>query len=264
MKIFNYKGEKPHPYFRNEIRFASLKHPNIIDMVYCENEKDTLYKGELKKVSYILMEYAPHGDFFDFVVKHKHCLDDKLVRTYFRQLIDGLEYLHRNGVSHLDIKLENLLIGKDYMLKIADFDLSHYESDFKIISKGTKFYRAPEVMQANCGNTKAADIYSAGIVLFTLKTRGLLPHSEGSLVAGINFCELLHNNDPKFWTKHIEVQKREKDFFESDFKELFTAMTKANPNERATLETIKKSKWYNGPVYSGEEFKAKVKKILGY
>ena len=264
MKIFNHRGEKPHPYYKNEIRFAALKHPNIVDIVYYENEKDTLFRGEMKKVSYILMEYAPYGDFFDFIMNHGPEMDEMMTRTYFKQMIEGLEYLHKNGIAHMDLKLENLLLGKDYVMKIADFDLSHFELDRKIISKGTKFYRAPEVRESKCTNTKAADIYAAGIILFTFKTRGILPHSEDNLVGGTNFSALLHNGDSKFWTKHMEVQKKESTFFDQDFKELFIAMTKAKPEDRITLDMIKKSKWYNGPCYSQEELKNKVSKLVGY
>jgi len=107
MKIFSHEGEKPHPYFKNEIRFASLKHPHVIDMVHYENERDSIEKGGMKKISYILMEYAPHGDFFDFISKNGQNLDEKLIRTFFRQLIEGIEYLHASGIAHLDLKPDN-------------------------------------------------------------------------------------------------------------------------------------------------------------
>ena len=74
----------------------------------------------------------------------------KLARTYFRQLIDGLEYLHSQGVRHLDLKLENLLIGDDYQLKIIDFDLSYMSGDTQILTRGSKFYRAPELRASQC------------------------------------------------------------------------------------------------------------------
>jgi len=90
------------------------------------------------------------------------------------------------------------------------------------------------------------------------------PHSEDNLVGGTNFSALLHNGDSKFWTKHMEVQKKESTFFDQDFKELFIAMTKAKPEDRITLDMIKKSKWYNGPCYSQEELKNKVSKLVGY
>jgi len=267
MKIFSHKGEQPHPYFRNEVRFASLKHPNVIDIVYYENEKDTLYKGELKKVSYILMEYAPFGDFFDFVTKHREDLDEKLVRTYFRQLINGIEYLHSCRVAHLDLKPENLLLGADFNMKIADFDLSHVCGDSKILSRGTRYYRGPEFFKNSSGDPEIrspfpSDIYSAGIILFILKSGGIYPHAENNTLEGIDLVDLMYNNNAEFWRKHCEIQEKSESFYDKSFRELFNAMVKYNPDERITIKEIKQSRWYNGPVYTPVEMQKKMKKLL--
>lgn len=267
MKIFSHKGEQPHPYFRNEVRFASLKHPNVIDIVYYENEKDTLYKGELKKVSYILMEYAPFGDFFDFVTKHRDSLDEKLVRSYFRQLINGIEYLHSCRVAHLDLKPENLLLGADFNMKIADFDLSHVCGDSKILSRGTRYYRGPEFFKSSSGDPEirspfSSDVYSAGIILFILKSGGIYPHAENNTLEGIDLVDLMYNDNAEFWRKHCEIQEKNESFYDKSFRELFNAMVKFNPDERITLKEIKQSKWYNGPVYTPVELQKKMKKLL--
>jgi len=267
MKIFSHKGEQPHPYFKNEVRFASLKHPNVIDIVYYENEKDTLYKGELKKVSYILMEYAPFGDFFDFVTKHRESLDEKLVRSYFRQLITGIEYLHSCRVAHLDLKPENLLLGADLNLKIADFDLSHVCGDSKILSRGTRYYRGPEFFKSSSSDPEIkhpfpSDIYSAGIILFILKSGGIYPHAENNTLEGIDLVDLMYNDNAEFWRKHCEIQEKSESFYDKSFRELFNAMVKFNPEERLTLKEIKQSKWYNGPVYTPVELQKKMKKLL--
>ena len=263
MKMFPYKNDQPQEYFKNEIRFSSVKHSNVIQTLYIGTEKKIMSNRGMTKISYTVMEYAPYGDLYGFLSKYGKETDEIFARTYFKQLIEGLEYLHSNGISHMDIKLDNLLIAKDSQLKITDFDLSHHEHDSKVISKGTKFYRAPELIQGCCSNTKAADIYAAGIILFTLKTRGLLPHSEDNLVEGLNFSELLHNKDPLFWTKHEEIQTKYNNLLGGDFKELFMSMTRPDMGERATLEMVKRSKWYNGPSYSKEEMKSKLEKLFG-
>jgi len=227
-------------------------------------KEKTISKGCSKKVSYTVMEFAPYGDFFDFIMNHGKEMDYKLMRTYFRQMIDGLEYLHNSGVSHMDLKLENLLVGHDFSLKIADFDLSYLANDNKILSRGTKFYRPPEVIQGRCQNTQAADIYSAGIVLFTLMTGGMLPHAEDNLVGGIDFAGLLYTHNDEFWSKHCEIQKKDASIFDQDFKDLFNAMIRLNANERVTIEQIKQSNWYNGPCYTNEELKTKVARLYGF
>ena len=186
------------------------------------------------------------------------------MRTYFRQLVEGVEYLHSTGVSHMDLKLENLLVGADFSLKIADFDLSHYANDTKILSRGTKFYRPPEVIQGRCQNTQAADVYSAGIILFTFMTRGMLPHAEDNRVGGVDFAGLLYTQNDEFWSKHCEIQKKDNSFFSQDFKDLFNAMIALNPEDRATLSQVKQSAWYNGPVYTSEELQTKVGRFFGF
>lgn len=262
MKVFPYSSNKPHPYFQNEARFSFVNHSNVIKTHHIEHERETMSKGCTKKVSYTVMEYAPNGDFFDFVMNYNKEIDERLVRTYFRQLIEGLEYLHQSGVSHMDLKLENLLVGADYNLKIADFDLSYFVGDAKILSRGTKFYRSPELIQGRCKNTHAADIYSAGVILFTLMTRGMLPHAEDNRVGGVDFAGLLYTNNQEFWNKHCEIQKKEASFFTEDFKNLFNAMVSLNPNDRVSIQQIKESRWYNGPCYTEEELQTKVATFL--
>lgn len=267
MKIFAYKGEEPHPYYKNESRFAVLKHPNVIETVYKEDSKDTLYKGELKKVSYTLMEFAPHGDFFDLITKHRESFDEKLVRTYFRQLVDGIEYLHSCNVAHLDLKPENLLVSADFNLKVADFDLSHVIGDKKIFSRGTRYYRGPEFFKAENNEPKlnrpfASDVYSAGIILFILKSGGVYAHSENNTLEGVDLVDLMHNKNNEFWTKHCEIQEKSNSFYDKNFRELFNGMTKFNPEERLTLNEVKASKWYQGSFYSTSDLQKKMKKIL--
>jgi len=206
--------------------------------------------------------------FFDFISKHGEKFDEKLIRSFFRQLIDGIEYLHETGIAHLDLKPENLLLGANFNMKIADFDLSHVKGDAKILSRGTKFYRGPELFQSSSTTINelktpfAADIYSAGIILFILKSGGIYPHSEGNPIEGVDFAKLMYSDNEKFWKKHMEIQEKNEAFFDMDFKELFNAMTKFNPEDRMTLREIKKTKWYNGPVYTPFDFERKMKEVL--
>lgn len=264
LKVFGFEDHQPHPYFKNEARFANLNHPNIIKIAYAEEETSVCSRGKDKAVSCILMEFAPHGDFFDFVKKNKAELSDKLIRTYFKQLIDGLEYLHNNNACHLDLKLENLLVGKDFSLKIADFDLSYMAGDRKILTRGTKFYRAPELRASKCRNGAAADIYAAGIILFVLKSGGVIPHAEDNLYQGIHLLDLLNTNPEEFFSKHCNIQGREASFFDTDFKNLFLSMVHPNAEKRATMSEIKNSRWYKGPVYTNKELSEKVRRMFNH
>lgn len=128
----------------------------------------------------------------------------------------------------MDLKLENLLLDHDLKLKIADFDLScqtnqtiRYER-----GRGTANYRAPEVKSKSCYSPKAADVYSAGIILFTFISGGF-PGVEDTAVEGFNLYDLMLKNDPNFWTAHSTIHKTE--MFSKDFKELFFKMVHSSP-----------------------------------
>ena len=213
LKVFDYEDGEPHQYFENEARFAVLDHPNIIKYVHIDAETLVPSCDGDKAVSCIMMEYAPYGDFFRFIRKFRDSLNDKLIRTYFRQLIDAIEYLHTHGVCHLDLKLENLLVGKDYQLKVADFDMSYMVGDTHVLTKGTKHYRAPELKASRCRNGSAADIYSAGIILFALKTGGLIPYPEDRLYDGVDLFRLLNDNSKDcFLQSTVKSRKRKTHF----------------------------------------------------
>lgn len=143
-----------------------------------------------------------------------------------------------------------MLIGKDFQLKISDFDMSS-APDYEIISLGTANYSAPELVAQKVTNRSAVDIYSAGIIFFLFKTF-IFPYAEDVLYQGINFEELLHENPEQFWRKHEEISEG-KIKFEKEFQELFIAMTQKNPMDRATIADIKNSKWYKEEKYSDQE-----------
>lgn len=231
-------------------------------MYHHQNKRDFIIHEQTVKASYVCMEYAPYGDFFDLIKNYNLTFDDKLARTYFRQLISALEYLHYYGVAHLDIKPENVLLGEDFQLKVTDFDLSYKEGDTIIQGKGTKYFRAPEIVKQSVKEPKKADIFSAAIFLFIMKTNGVLPQVEDVLYEGVILYDLLQKSPKKYWAKMTEVVKKGADFFDEDFKELFSWMMKANPDERPTLQEIKKSKWFNGPVYEIPKLKEEMKNQL--
>jgi serine/threonine protein kinase len=261
LKMFPYKNQQMSPAYVNESRIQSLSHPNIITVYGTQDNQRTSCGSKKSSVSCILMELAPLGDFADLVRKNKIFLDQTLARTFFRQLVEGVKYLHNSGIAHMDLKLENFLLGKDLNLKIIDFDLSYKDGEPRIRSKGTANYRAPEVRNMVCLNTIAADIYSMGIVLFALKTGGL-PYLEDTLVDGYNLEELMMNGSEEFWNIHKHIQGDKVDFDE-DFKSLFLSMVKPNPSERITLNGIKKSKWFQEAIYSNEELAEPLHQLIG-
>lgn len=247
------KDEYSHRLFRKEKRIhSSLAHNNIIQYV-----PDHLFEFDISRFTVIFTDYAPYGDFFNLILDFNFA-DEKLIRTYFHQLIQGLKYLHTAGIAHLDLKLENVLLGKDFQLKIADFDLAQFTSDESLISGGTANYRAPEVLSGTCKNFCAADVYSAGICLYTLMTSAFpFFEEEGQLIRYDTFVE----KNEQFWAENVGLLG-DKVRFSETFKELVNRMLAPNPSERINLDEIMTSSWYNEPVYSEEELKIVIQEVL--
>lgn len=78
------------------------------------------------------MELALYGSLGDIIsLKNADAffVDKKLMKTIFKMIVDGVEYLHENNIAHIDLKLDNLVIGDNFEIKIIDFDTSYVEGD---------------------------------------------------------------------------------------------------------------------------------------
>lgn len=95
------------------------------------------------------MEHVNAGELFDYIVRHER-VDDVTAAKFFKQILDGVEYLHENGVCHRDLKPENLLLEKgSNNLKIIDFGLSNlYKFPHETLQTacGSPCYAAPEMI----------------------------------------------------------------------------------------------------------------------
>lgn len=126
------------------------------DCPYIIGLKDVLYNavytkknGQKQESMLIALELATGGELFEFL-SFTGAFEEKLARTYFVQLIKGLEHCHRNGIAHRDLKPENILLSGDFILKLADFGFSHSFSksnmNAMVTQCGTAGYMAPEML----------------------------------------------------------------------------------------------------------------------
>lgn len=262
LKVYFYEEDEPQKLFLNELEFAHLAHDNLIK-IKASRYFDIIEINDAQiKVSYIAQEYASFGDFYEILMTREIEFSEKLVRTYFHQLIEALEYLHQNKVAHLDIKLENLFLAQDYQLQIGDFGLARFFDACPKDSCSSPIYRAPEIKVGCCKNLAAADIYSAGVVLFALKSNGHFPFLEKDNTE-CHEEDLENKNDKEaFWEHHAEFCDKSPDYFTMDFRELFMSMTAPNPAERPTIQQIKRSVWYNKEIYSASELKKEMANLL--
>lgn len=249
LKLFPYQENKINTWFLNEKRFSKLIHPNIIRI----HNTEEMHKDQEINYSSILMDLGVCD--FEAIIRAKAFKqNEKLSRTYFHQLIEAIEYIHSQGVFHLDLKPENLLLGDDLLLKITDFDHSYIDGDPYVSSIGTINYRAPELFNRTTTNLAAADVYSAAIILFVWVI-GYMPYLEDKLFNKISLVFVLLETPDKFFEVYEYILKNSVSAVSSEFRELFLGMTSKNANKRLNLEQVKESNWYRGPVYSLEEVK---------
>lgn len=168
--VRNHLKEREKEFLREEIQIIRLiAHKNIVQM------KETF---ENEKNIYIVMEQVEGGELFDHIKMYE--LEEHEVATCMFQLLEAILFLHRCGVVHRDLKPENILIEKNPLneelttLKITDFGLSKIAVPGEVMyeSCGTPAYVAPEVLAKN-GYRKEVDMWSAGVIMYTLLCRQL-------------------------------------------------------------------------------------------
>ena len=144
----------------------NIHHINIIDTKQILNDSENIY---------IIMEYCEKGELFDLIVD-KIFFEENEAAYYFYQLINGIEYLHRKDIVHRDLKPENLLLTKNNILKIIDFDLSNYYDKNNPLSTSCDSlgYAPPEVLYGKNYDGIKVDIWNSGIILFAMLF-GFLP-----------------------------------------------------------------------------------------
>ncbi|KAI4378874.1 hypothetical protein MLD38_016297 [Melastoma candidum] len=149
----------------------NLSHPNIVRYLGTAREEDSLN---------ILLEFVPGGSISSLLGKFGS-FPESVIRTYTKQLLLGLEYLHKNGIMHRDIKGANILVDNKGRIKLADFGASKKVVELATINgaksmKGTPYWMAPEVI-LQTGHSFSADIWSVGCTVIEMAT-GKPPWSQ--------------------------------------------------------------------------------------
>jgi CTD kinase subunit alpha len=183
LKRIRMEGEKdgfPVTAIREVKLLQSLRHKNIVKLREVMVEKDDCF---------MVFEYLSH-DLTGLLNHPSFKLDASQKKHLAMQLFEGLDYLHKKGVLHRDIKAANILVSSDGVLKLADFGLARFyakrhQLDYtnRVI---TIWYRCPELLLGETKYGAAADIWSAACVMIEIFTRTAIFPGDGGEISQLD------------------------------------------------------------------------------
>ncbi|RLV91705.1 Serine/threonine-protein kinase HSL1 [Spathaspora sp. JA1] len=205
----------PYGIEREIIIMKLISHPNIMGLYDVWENKNDLY---------LILEYIEGGELFDYLIKRGKLQEFEAI-NYFKQIINGINYLHQFNICHRDLKPENLLLDFNKNIKIADFGMAALEIKEKLLetSCGSPHYASPEIVAGKNYHGAPSDIWSCGIILFALLT-GHLPFDDENIRK-----LLLKVQSGKFNMPHDLTWEA---------KDLISKMLRVNPRERISIEDI--------------------------
>ncbi|KAK7602325.1 hypothetical protein V9T40_007914 [Parthenolecanium corni] len=226
--------------FREVRIMKMLDHPNIVKLFQVIETEKTLY---------LVMEYASGGEVFDYLVLHGR-MKEKEARAKFRQIVSAVQYCHQKKIIHRDLKAENLLLDSEMNIKIADFGFSNEFTPGNKLDTfcGSPPYAAPELFQGKKYDGPEVDVWSLGVILYTLVS-GSLPF-DGSTLRELR-------------ERVLRGKYRIPFYMSTDCENLLRKFLVLNPAKRASLETIMKDKWMN-LGYEEDELKPYIEPSLDF
>ncbi|NP_001180397.2 testis-specific serine/threonine-protein kinase 1 [Macaca thibetana thibetana] len=185
---------------------------------------------------YIVMELAVQGDLLE-LIKTRGALHEDEARKKFHQLSLAIKYCHDLDVVHRDLKCDNLLLDKDFNIKLSDFSFSKRclrdESGRMALSKtfcGSPAYAAPEVLQGIPYQPKVYDIWSLGVILYIMVC-GSMPYDDSNIKKMLRIQKEHRLNFPR--SKHLT----------GECKDLIYRMLQPDVNRRLHIDEILSHCW---------------------
>ncbi|KAJ2160409.1 hypothetical protein GGF46_002299 [Coemansia sp. RSA 552] len=225
--------------FEREINIMKqLRHANIVPLHELHIDKDRIH---------IFMEYLEGGDLFTYLSDNGPFAEADC-RPLFKQICSAVRYLHANGITHRDIKLDNILIkavsdGTVSLVKIADFGLARAVGDGETMRTicGTPSYLAPEIVcrdSAGQPYDKSVDVWALGIVLYALHTNSF-PFSKVLLNGGATNVSL----DTYVSACKMTEENKGYSALTPELQNLLADMLQIDPSQRLTIEAAIQHPW---------------------
>jgi serine/threonine-protein kinase len=162
---------------REEEIGTRLQHPCVLKVIKVEEKKSR---------PYLVMEFLDGETLADLLNRNKPLPEADAVR-YASRICDALDYLHANGITHRDLKPQNIMLCKDGSLRLFDFGIARVEKARRLTfagltpTMGTPDYMAPEQVKGKRGDHRT-DIYSLGAILYEMTTGSTLFQGESPYV----------------------------------------------------------------------------------
>jgi len=216
-----------------------IDHPNIVGLL------DTV---ETPTHLCLVLEYVSGGELFDYVNDHFENSTEEESKYIFLQLVKILEYLHENGIVHRDLKLENILIDSNkspngLIIKLTDFGLAKFinKSSPTLTTRcGSEEYAAPELISGKPYDGRKTDIWSLGVILYTLLV-GYLPFNLEAGQSRRQFFSKIIRADFTLPNSEKETGRRSK--ISKEAKDLIKKILQSNPQKRPSLDEIRNHTW---------------------
>mmetsp|Transcript_2264 Transcript_2264/g.3757 ORF Transcript_2264/g.3757 Transcript_2264/m.3757 type:complete len:326 (-) Transcript_2264:29-1006(-) len=201
---------------------AGLSHPHIV----CVKSHFMV-----RQFNFLVLEYCSKGDLCDYVYDNEY-LSERETRKFMLQLIDGVAYLHDQGICHRDLKLDNIFLDKDYNVKIGDFGAScRFDQNTKLTYRcGTTQYNAPELVKNQGYFGDEVDCWALGIIMYVMLV-GKFPFD----------CD---TDMQLLWQVLKGIKFPESRSLTHEAKDLIRQCTEPKPSQRATLAVMLEHDWF--------------------
>ena len=270
-KLVNLDNSNNEFHYLEKEALSKLNHSSICAMYgFGEAEAFKPKTQKVKRVLYLIIDYVPNYELFDYIYYPKMGFGDRdISKLLFAKILNVVEYIHNNNFSHRDLKTENILLDHNFNIKLCDFGFAKQntiQSSFINLCQnellynregihtsflGTEGYMSPELIRMKEYYGSANDIFSLGVILFIIVT-GLKPFDKASINDPF-YCHFYTGNYEEFWkNRHVNVS--------TEFKQLFQLMINVDYSMRPSISEIKCSKWLRNINCNESDLKAELSK----